>query len=78
MTTRVCSVCGELEGPGESECRPYGKGGALVCFTCGMQDILTTQSEYGRRLEQAVAKGRGVVFTKQGPIAAGLRRKSKR
>lgn len=34
MTKRSCSVCHQPEGKGEHELRPYGKGGAYVCFGC--------------------------------------------
>lgn len=36
MTTveRKCSICGQPSGPGPRELRPYGKGGADVCYEC--------------------------------------------
>ena len=48
QSPKMCSVCGRL-----TETRPYGKGGALVCFPCGMKDEETVNREYQKRLDQA-------------------------
>lgn len=65
---RVCSKCGSPEraddDEGLSELRPYGKGGALVCFPCGMADEATTNAEFARQLDAA---GPGAVLTADGP-----------
>jgi hypothetical protein len=34
MTQRSCYKCGESEGPGKRELRPYGPGGKDVCAGC--------------------------------------------
>lgn len=45
----TCDLCGR-----EAETRPYGPGGADVCFDCGMQD----EEEAKRRFE-ALLDGQG-------------------
>ena len=45
---RKCSVCGSNE-----ECRPYGKGGADICFDCAMKDEETTKQMFQKRLDEA-------------------------
>lgn len=62
LASRRCSVCGS-----DDELRPYGKGGALVCFACGMKDAETTKAEYSKRLEAAHAASPVVVLTEDGP-----------
>lgn len=32
MEDSVCEECGKME-----ECRPYGKGGAAICWDCGQK-----------------------------------------
>jgi len=64
---RRCSVYNRTEsfsGSGRRELRPYGKGGALVCFDCGMKDLETTNVEFGKRLDAA---GPVAVLTPDGP-----------
>lgn len=34
----TCSQCGK-----EAECRPYGPGGASICFACGQLDPKGTE-----------------------------------
>jgi transcription elongation factor Elf1 len=41
----VCSVCGK-----KAEVRPYGKGGALVCFQCGMTYEAEAKRQFVARL----------------------------
>lgn len=59
----VCSKCKKT-----GDLRPYGKGGALVCFPCGMDDLPTTKKEFGALLGAAEDEGTGsVVLTPDGP-----------
>ncbi len=41
-----CDMCGECR-----ELRPYGPGGACVCFDCGMKDEAGAVRHFNRRLE---------------------------
>ena len=73
--SHACSKCGRTEGSrivGDGahriELRPYGKGGALVCFDCGMADEQTTAREYGRRLEAASVLTGAAQLSPRGPI----------
>ena len=34
----TCATCGKV-----AECRPYGPGGATICFKCGQQDKAGTE-----------------------------------
>jgi hypothetical protein len=64
---RVCSRCGSLGGPGPRELRPYGKGGALVCFECANKSPKSraaARRQFGRRLDSA---GPVAVLTRDGP-----------
>ena len=45
----LCSACGRID----EDLRPYGKGGALICFDCGMADIETTERQFGKVLDSA-------------------------
>lgn len=38
----TCQECGAKN----EELRPYGKGGKLICFTCGMKDKETTSKMF--------------------------------
>jgi hypothetical protein len=40
-----CSLCSKVR-----ELRPYGAGGALVCFECGMKDERTARKQAARAL----------------------------
>jgi hypothetical protein len=40
-----CEYCGRI-----AELRPYGKNGANICFKCGMENIKTTEAEFGKRI----------------------------
>ena len=50
-TPQQCDDCGEIQ-----ELRPYGPGGSLVCFDCGMKDEAGTAARY-----DALVKGVEVV-----------------
>jgi hypothetical protein len=57
--TRRCHYCGCT-----GDLRPYGPGGALVCFPCGTatpKREAETEREFGRLLGIAEAKGTGAV-----------------
>ena len=41
----VCELCGKVE-----ELRPYGPGGANVCFDCGMKDEKAAQRAMALRV----------------------------
>jgi len=36
--TRVCGVCGNPNGRGGAELRPYGVNGSDICFSCMIRD----------------------------------------
>lgn len=40
-----CTICGSIE-----DLRPYGKNGALVCFSCGMKDEPEAIRQFTARL----------------------------
>lgn len=44
-SVRVCGKCGQGEDPvrfDQTELRPFGKDGGLICFGCGMRDYSAT------------------------------------
>lgn len=41
-----CTECGQ-----DKELRPYGRNGALVCFSCGMKDEETALEQFAMQLE---------------------------
>jgi len=41
-----CSICKE-----KADLRPYGPGGAWVCFECGMKDEKEMEKQFGKILE---------------------------
>lgn len=53
----ICSDCGE-----DKDCRPYGKGGAMVCFPCAMKDEEETERNFLSQLDAAVKASNGVVI----------------
>lgn len=69
MGVPSCSTCGASAGTvvdgKRVELRPYGKGGSLVCFPCGMADIETTEASFRSAIDRADAEasnGDVVVF----------------
>lgn len=38
-----CDLCGQID-----ELRPYGPGGAKICYPCGMKDPINTFMAYAR------------------------------
>jgi hypothetical protein len=44
----ICAECGV-----DDECRPYGKGGAMICFDCAMKDEAETEKNFVAQLEAA-------------------------
>jgi len=40
---RTCEDCGQ-----HKECRPYGRGGAWVCFQCGMKDEAEAARQFAK------------------------------
>lgn len=69
---RRCHYCQRPAGRGHHELRPYGPGGASVCFACVKRDpaieAQVTQ-EYLRRLDEAAAVTGQAVLTPDGPVA---------
>lgn len=49
-----CELCGAVE-----ETRPYGPGGAEVCFVCGMKDEETAKRQFEARLARAAVSSGG-------------------
>lgn len=61
-----CVHCGTTDvGTPDSELRPYGPGGAMVCFPCGMEHIEETEKQLGAALD---ACGPDVLLTEHGPL----------
>ncbi len=59
MSARCCCKCGALHGVGRRECRPYGPGGADICFACATGDpVLEAEAKrnFGARLAAAEAQ----------------------
>ncbi len=52
-----CSVCQAAAGTTVNgqriELRPYGRGGALVCFACGTADEATARTQFRGAIERA-------------------------
>ena len=78
MTDRVCCSCGRPDRievkTGDSELRPYGPGGAWICFPCAMTPERRdeTDRQFGQQLSSAertalAEGGAGVVLTPDGP-----------
>jgi hypothetical protein len=44
--TAACQECGHVD-----ELRPYGRGGAWICFACGMKDEEETKRQFRALLE---------------------------
>src|SRR5690606_5644369 len=44
-SARRCTDCGK-----DAECRPYGPGGAQVCFPCAMKDREDTEERFAKIL----------------------------
>ncbi len=74
----VCHHCGDAENfprdPAKGrqvELRPYGPGGAQVCFQCAMEPKNKKQTErnYGVQLEtNEVVGGGAALLTSDGPV----------
>lgn len=71
---RTCCVCGRLEtgpAPKRIECRPYGLGGADICFECAFtpERAESTKQAYGALLDAASSASpiAAAVLTDQGP-----------
>jgi hypothetical protein len=67
MTT-TCHYCGAESGPPPADQRPYGPGGASICYPCGQAHKADTEDMMRLNLEMALAAGSGVaVLTDDGP-----------
>lgn len=44
-TAQQCDYCGKV-----AELRPYGRGGACICFQCAMLDEDETERQFANRL----------------------------
>lgn len=70
MSTLVCCVCGQSE----AEMRPYGPGGAPICFPCATrpENQAAAERQFMEQFEAAALKTGGVaVLTKEGPKPVG-------
>lgn len=67
MKIFTCCYCKE-DFP-EPDVRPYGPGGAMTCYTCGLstENLAMTKKMCAARL---AACGPDVVFTPTGPVPA--------
>ena len=45
----LCQDCGK-----HKELRPYGLGGAWICFDCAMKDEAGTKERFGKILDQGL------------------------
>lgn len=70
----ICGTCKRPENfpdEPESELRPYGPGGEMICFTCAFKDEESTERTehaFGALLEGSFAISNVVTFgTKAGP-----------
>lgn len=63
---RVCMYCKQPNGGGPRELRPYGPGGADVCFECALaspEKRRETEREFAAKLNAAeVASGEGIAL----------------
>lgn len=63
----ICTVCNN-----EDECRPYGRGGTMVCFDCAMKDEEETNRNFIAQLEEAHKHSNVVILGEQsGPRPLG-------
>jgi len=53
----ICSECGK-----DKDCRPYGKGGSMVCFPCAMKNEEETEKNFLLQLEAAAQVSNVVVL----------------
>lgn len=68
---RKCSCCGQLEGPGKREIRPYGKDGADICFECmtsSTENEQEARKQFAKRDDAAIRLTRASMLTPEGPI----------
>jgi hypothetical protein len=56
----ICSDC-----KNDDDCRPYGKGGAMVCFSCAMKDEAETQRNFLAQLHAASMQSNVVILGEQ-------------
>jgi hypothetical protein len=80
MTGAVCCACGRAtdrtldeRGKMKVELRPYGPGGADICFQCAMATPETeaqTASAFAALLEsnEAISPTGGTILTSEGPV----------
>jgi hypothetical protein len=64
MSEQTCKTCGA-----KGDLRPYGKGGALICFSCAMGTPESTR-EAERRFIAQFDGGKTVVIDSAGPRTA--------
>lgn len=81
MSTRTCSSCGGEDtftghsgGDSKSELRPYGPGGALICFAC-MKATPEAEAQAGAAFGALLDAGEAMsptattMLTNAGPVA---------
>jgi hypothetical protein len=69
VTARSCHYCGQPNGRGPRELRPYGPNGADVCAECtiGAKKTPAREAEAKRQLRGALAGPGPHVLTPDGP-----------
>jgi len=53
----ICTECNN-----DSDCRPYGDNGAMICFGCGMKDEERTNRNFLSQLEAAAKLSNAVII----------------
>lgn len=62
-----CTVCQQ-----DDECRPYGRGGTMICYDCAMKDPSETEKNFLSQLQVAHQHSRIVLLGEEtGPRPMG-------
>jgi hypothetical protein len=62
-----CTVCNT-----DDECRPYGRGGTMICFDCAMKDEAETSRNFLAQLDAAHKQSNIVLLGEEsGPRPVG-------
>jgi hypothetical protein len=72
MTDRKCYYCGNINGTGSHELRPYGPNGSYVCYKCITscpEKEEAAKKEFGKQLDMADSVSGKAVLTVDGPIS---------
>ena len=74
---RICYKCGNPNGEGFSELRPYGENGQDICAKCCFDDqsaIKTAKEQFDKQLDAAIALSPSkivILGSSDGPIPLG-------